>query len=228
MPVDLHLFSTPGKNGIEYIVEASRLYLEGKDQPTIAYIPFASLYNEQYLELTEESFGGLAQIKAINAELMQQKEIEAIIRDASLVYVPGGNTFLLNHRLHLCGIVPYLKKKVQAGLPVIGFSAGAILCGPNILTSNDLNTVGTLYFDGLNAIPFNILPHYPLDAAGQSVKDAWLADYHFFHDNPIIMMTDDAYILVEGRKSTLVHGEAWIWHRDQEKEQLKEGKAIKL
>ena len=29
----------------------------------------------------------------------------------------------------------------MAGLPLIGFSAGSIVCGPNILTSKDMNTV---------------------------------------------------------------------------------------
>ncbi|MBI3150648.1 MAG: Type 1 glutamine amidotransferase-like domain-containing protein, partial [Chloroflexi bacterium] len=148
--------------------------------------------------------------------------------DASLVYIPGGNTFLLNHRLHISGVMPYLKKKVQAGLPLVGFSAGAIVCGPNILTSNDLNTVGTSFFEGLNATPFNFSPHYPLDSHGQSVKDEWLSDYHFFHDNPVIMLSDGAYVRVDGRKTTLVCGEAYILRKDQEKERLEEGKLITL
>ncbi len=228
MSPDLHLFSTPGKNNISDIVEASRPYLENKDDPVIAYMPLASLYAERWLELNQSAFKGLARLQPINAELMRQKEIEDILRDASLVYIPGGNTFLLNHRLHISGVMPYLKKKVQAGLPLVGFSAGAIVCGPNILTSNDLNTVGTSFFEGLNATPFNFSPHYPLDSHGQSVKDEWLSDYHFFHDNPVIMLTDGAYVKVDGRKTTLVCGEAYILRKDQEKERLEEGKLITL
>ena len=67
--------------------------------------------------------------------------MEAILRRAAAVYIPGGNTFLLNHRLHAGGLLPYLRKKIQTGLPVAAFSAGTILCGPNILTSKDMNTV---------------------------------------------------------------------------------------
>lgn len=170
---------------------------------------------------------GLGQLVEVNAELMTQREIENIIRDAALVYIPGGNTFLLNHRLHACGVMPYLKKKVQNGLPVVAFSAGAILCGPNILTSRDMNTVETTFFDGLNATPFNFLAHYPKDAYGQSVLDDWLADYHFFHDNPVIMMCDDAYLKVDGKKTSLVRGEAYLLRKDEEKERLEEGKLIK-
>lgn len=181
--MNLHLFPNPG-NHIRTIIEASCPYLEAKDDPTVAYLPWASLYAEKWLEDSERAFKGLARLEAVNAELITQKEIEGIIRRAALVYIPGGNTFLLNHRLHVSGIMPYLKRKVQAGLPLVGFSAGMILCGPNILTSGDMNTVGTLHFDGLDLIPFNFFSHYADDEYGRSVHDDWLADYHFFHDNP--------------------------------------------
>ncbi len=223
--MDLHLFSNPGEK-IRYIVEASRPYLEDKDDPVLAYMPLASLYAERWLAENERAFQGLARLETINAELMAQKEIEDILRRATLVYVPGGNTLLLNHRLHVSGVMSYFRKKVQAGLPLVGFSAGAVLCGPNILTANDMNTVETTYFDGLNATPFNFFPHYPLDEGGQSHQDEWLADYHFFHDNPVIMMSDGAYIHVDGKKMTLIRGEAWILRKDQEKEKLEEGKLI--
>lgn len=222
----LHLFSTPGKDDLRYIIDASRPYLEDKQEPVIAYMPLASLYAEKWREMNASAFAGLGQVVEINAELMTQREIENIIRDASLLYIPGGNTFLLNHRLHASGMLPYLKKKVQSGLPVVGFSAGMIVCGPNILTSKDLNAVGTSHFNGLNATPFNFLAHYPKDAYGQSVLDEWLRDYHFFHDNPVIMVCDDAHIKVDGKKTTLVRGEAYILRKDAEKEQLEEGKQV--
>ena len=77
-------------------------------------------------------------------------------------------------------------------------------------------------------MPFNFLPHYPKDAYGQSVLDDWLGDYHFFHDNPVIMVCDDGYIKVDGKKTSLAHGEAYILRKDQEKERLEEGKVINL
>jgi dipeptidase E len=224
--MNLHLLSTPGKDDLRYIIEASRPYLEGKENPIVAYMPLASLYAERWRQMNEEAFEGLAQLVEINAELMTQREIENILRDATLVYIPGGNTFLLNHRLHASGVMSYLKKKIQNGLPLIGFSAGTIVCGPNILTSKDMNTVETTHFEGLHVTPFNFLAHYPKDAYGQSVLDAWLGDYHFFHDNPVIMLCDDAYIKVDGKKTSLVDGEAYLLRKDQEKGQLEEGKLI--
>ncbi len=39
-------------------------------------------------------------------------------------------------------------------------------------------------------------------------------------------MADDAYVKVEGKKTTLVRGDAWILRKGQEKQKLEEGKVI--
>ena len=82
---NLHLFSSPGKDDIRYIVEASRSYLKEKDDATVAYLPLASLYAERWQEATENSFKSLARLETINAETMSLTQMEDIIRRASLV-----------------------------------------------------------------------------------------------------------------------------------------------
>lgn len=225
--MNLHLFSSPGREDIRYILDASRPYLEGKDDPIVAYLPAGSL-GDTYQETTEKAFRGLGRVETINTELMTLPEMEAIIRNASMVYIPGGNTFLLNHRLHISKIIEYLSKKVTMGLPLIAFSAGAVLCGPNILTSNNLNTVETPYFRGLNITPFNVNSHYPDDEVGRFIRDDWLSEYHVFHENPVILLADGAYVRVEGKKTQLIQGDAWILRKGQEKQKLEEGKQIFL
>jgi len=81
-------------------------------------------------------------------------------------------------------------------------------------------------FDGLDILRLNFLTYYATDTYGRSVHDNWVADHHFIHDNPVVMMCDDAYVKVEGKKTTFVCGEAWILRKDSEKERLEEGKAI--
>ena len=225
--INLHLLSTPGDRDIRWVLDACRPYLEDKDEPTVAFMPMASLNVNQWLEYTVREFKGLAEIELIDTERMDLAKMESIIRKARVVYISGGNTFLLNHRLHISGLMPFLRKKVQAGLPVVGFSAGAIVCGPNILTAKDMNSVQTERFESLNATPFNFLAHYDADAYGQSAEhDDWLSDYHVFHDNPVIMLCDGAYVKVEGKKTTLVRGDAWILRKDSEKEKLIVGETV--
>ena len=224
--INLHLLSSPGDRDIRWVLDACRPYLAGKSEPTVAFLPQAWLNVNHWLDYTVRSFEKLARVELIDTEQMDLPAMEAIIRRAHVVYVSGGNTFLLNHRLHISGLMPYLRKKVQAGLPVVGFSAGMIVCGPNILTANDLNAVTTTHFNSLNASPFNFFAHYVSDSYGQSEQDAWLSDYHSFQDNPVIMLSDGAYVKVDGKKTTLVRGEGWILRRGAEKEKLEEGKLI--
>ena len=127
----LHLFSTPGRDDLRYVIEASRPYLEGKDEAVVAYMPLASLYAEKWHPLNYRAFEGLGRLVEINAELMTQKEIENVIREAALVY-----------------------------------------------------------------------------------------------DNPVIMLCDGAYIKMDGKKTSLVRGEAYIMRKDREKERLEEGTVI--
>jgi dipeptidase E len=117
---------------------------------------------------------------------------------------------------------------VTAGLPMVAFSAGTVLCGPNILTSQDMNMGGTSHFAGLNATPFNFSVHYPQDEFARPGKDDWLSDYHVFHDNPVILMADGAYVQVDGKKTILVRGDAWVLRKGQpsEKQELEAGKII--
>lgn len=223
--MNLHLFSTPGLDDIRYILEASRPYLDCKDDPVVAYLPAAAL-GDTHQEYTENAFRGLARIESVNPELMTLPEMEAVLRNAALVYIPGGNTFLLNHRLHISNIMEYLRKKVMAGLPLIGFSAGTVLCGPNVLTSKDINTVESSHFSGLDVTPFNFSCHYPEEEIARLEKDEWLGEYHVFHDNPIVMVADGAYVRVEGKKTQLVQGQAWILRKGQEKQKLAAGVPI--
>ena len=218
----LHLFSTPGDRDIRWVIDACRPYLADKDEPTVAFLPQASLNVNHWLDYTTRSFEKLARVELIDTERMDLPKMESIIRKAQVVYISGGNTFLLNHRLHISGLMPYLRKKALAGLPVVGFSAGMVVCGPNIITSSDMNSVEANRFDGLAVSPFNFYPHYGDDV----FQDDWLSEYHSFHDNPVIMLSDGAYVKVDGKKTTLVHGGAWVLRKDEEKIKVDEGESI--
>jgi dipeptidase E len=222
MPLNLHLFSTPGDE-LRDVLEACRPHLIHKSEPLVAYLPLASL-STRWQEYTEKAFKGLARLETVNTETMTFSEMEDILRRAHVVFIPGGNTFLLAHRLHASQLMAYLRKKLQAGLPLVAFSAGAILCGPNILTSRDMNMVETPQFGGLNLLPFNFHAHYDDDVD----LDDWLSDYHVFQPNPVILLEDGAYLRVDGKKTSLVRGEAWVLRRGQEKEKLIPGNEVKV
>jgi dipeptidase E len=225
--MNLHLFCQPGIRDIRYILEAARPYLTAQADPIVAYLPAASpVYN--WLDYTEKAFAGLAEIAYIDTETMPLADVETIFDRAGAGYISGGNTFLLNHRLHQSGVFDLLRQRALGGMPVIGFSAGATICGPNILTSNDMNMCATIHFDGLNLTPFNFSVHYPSDEATHDEWDEWLSEYHLYHDNPILALDDDAYLRIDDDKTVLVRGGGWLLAKGEKPRSITLGRPINL
>jgi dipeptidase E len=84
------------------------------------------------------------------------REIEAA--EAFLMW--GGNTFVLLHRLQENTLIESIQRKVRAGTPCIGVSAGTNVVCPTIMTTNDMPIVMPKSFNALGLINFQINPHY--------------------------------------------------------------------
>lgn len=223
--MELHLLSTPGPGSSSaWVVEACGEILKGKTQASIACLPQALLTSGRWLREAEHQFRDIAHLDVIDTETMDSAEMEAVLRRAALVLIPDGNAYLLSHRLHTSRIVAHVRKKIQNGLPVVACGAGAVACGPNVLTSSDLNVVPTAHFEGLGVTPFNIHVHYVDDVE----RDEWLGGYGIFHDNPVILLEDGAWVRVSGKTTSLRNGNGWIWRPGQEKTALNPGELIPL
>lgn len=98
---------------------------------------------------------------------------------AEAVVVGGGNTFHLLRELRRQGFLPALRQRVAAGVPYIGWSAGANLAGPTIRTTNDMPVCDPGGLDALGLVPFQINPHYtnavPPDWQGET-RDQRIAE----------------------------------------------------
>jgi peptidase E len=209
MSVDLHLLSKPGDGDIRYILDACRPYLEAQTRPLLAFMQWASIVHD-WQGYTQKEFHGLAEVAELRWLPESLPENERVLEQCGAVFISGGNTPLLNHRLHESGLLEPLRERTLAWLPVVGFSAGALLCGPNILTTHDVNMLPTCHFDSLNLLPYNIVAHYPDNDASRDEEDDWLSDYHAAHANPILALEDDAYVRWDGHTLRRLRGSAWI------------------
>ncbi|MFH1263035.1 MAG: dipeptidase PepE [Pseudomonadota bacterium] len=127
---------------------------------------------------------------------------------AKAVFVGGGNTYLLLHRLTEAKLLKPLRERVKSGMPYVGSSAGSNIAGPNLLTTNDWNVVGTTHFEGLGLVPFNINPHYlevdPQVAAAAETRDERISQYHVVNRNPVLGVEESAILKVEGESVQIV------------------------
>lgn len=83
------------------------------------------------------------------------------IEKADGIIVSGGNTWVLNKKLHDLGLINVIRKAVlRQNKPYIGWSAGANIACPTIRTTNDMPIITSVVMSSLNLVPFQINPHY--------------------------------------------------------------------
>jgi dipeptidase E len=97
------------------------------------------------------------------------------IREARAIVVGGGNTFQLIKMIQDNGLIDPVRKKVLAGTPYVGWSAGSNVTCPTIRTTNDMPILEPESFNAFNLVPFQINPHYtdknPPGHAGETRED---------------------------------------------------------
>lgn len=229
--MEAHLFSTPGNPPISDIVRASRPFLKGRgtaggDKPLVAYLP-AACVGDRYIALTERCFARLARVRTIDVEAESWPHIEEVLEMVSVLYIPGGNTYALARRLH-DAVAPLvferIRDRVRLGLPLIAFSAGSVFCGPNILTTNDMNACACTTFDGMGLSPYNFNVHYPPeDGEERELRDGRIWEYHVFHSNPVLALEDGAHICIKDGQAALVKGNCWLFEKGHPKRKVDAG-----
>lgn len=210
----LRLMSMPG-DGLSRLLASCRDLLAGVAEPRVGYLPAAAI-GDNYLDPNVDAFEGLAAVDLIDPVAASRDSILRTLDRVALLYVPGGNTSALVERLARAGLITEIAGRLRDGLPYVGFSAGATLCGLDILNSNDPNPSGSSDFAGLGLLPFSVNVHYPADEA-RTERDERLADYHHFQTAPILALEDDALLRVEGSEITLAEGHAWVFNGSGER-----------
>ena len=84
----------------------------------------------------------------------------AAVLEAEAIVIGGGNTFQLLETLRDNDLVDAIRSRVHAGVPYIGWSAGAVVTAPTIATTNDMPIVWPASLSALNLIPFQLNAHY--------------------------------------------------------------------
>lgn len=136
------------------------------------------------------------------------KDPRAAVEQAQAVVVGGGNTFVLLDRLYNAGLVGLLRERVNAGMPYVGWSAGANVVCPTIRTTNDMPIVEPPTLKALNLIPFQVNPHFisgkPAGHNGES-REERLAEYLAIHpDERVVAIREGTALYVQGDNATVL------------------------
>lgn len=128
----------------------------------IVFVPYAGV-TFSYAAYEKKVQARLAEIGIRVKSVHRAKDPVKMIREAEAICVGGGNTFALAKKMQEQGLMKAILKKIKAGTPYVGWSAGSNVSCPTICTTNDMPIVEPSSFRAIGAIPFQINPHY-LDA----------------------------------------------------------------
>jgi dipeptidase E len=224
--VNLHLFCLPGAYPVQDIFAASKPYLVTRTDPVVLYLPAAgAILNAEYVDVTRTAFENLAEVAIL--DLTQPApliDLESAVERATILYIPGGNSYLLLDRLHRSGAFGLIQARVKAGMPLVGFSAGMVICGPNILTAVGKNDCERTEFTGLGFSKYNFCAHYPAgDGVERAQRDSQIRGYHNTHANPVLALEDDGCIEIDNKGTQVARGHCWLFEPDSEKVLLERG-----
>src|SRR5882672_756593 len=123
----------------------------------VVFVPFALQDRRTYAKNAQERFRrmGLSLTSVHDVSNMRRA-----VDEADVIFVGGGNTFRLLKGLYDHDLLGQIRRRVAAGMPYIGSSAGSIVACPSLKTTKDMPVVQPPSFEALGLVPFQISPHY--------------------------------------------------------------------
>ena len=143
-----------------YLVHAAEaIATYTRDVRNALFIPYADVSGE-YDEYCERAQSGFAHANVTLHSIHRSSDPVAAVANAEAIVVGGGNTFHLLSALQNHALLNPIRQRVRAGAPYIGWSAGAVIAGPTLKTTNDMPIVEPSSFDALSLVSFQVNAHF--------------------------------------------------------------------
>lgn len=125
----------------------------------VLFVPFASVNAswDDYVELVGAALGEAGY--GVDA-LHRERDMRAAVRGAEAIVVGGGNTFHLLAQLYEADLLDTIRERARAGVPYVGWSAGAVVACPTIRTTNDMPIVEPPSLAALGLVGFQVNAHF--------------------------------------------------------------------
>lgn len=148
--------------------------------------------NDNYLKLDTEILGlsGLKFKESLVLDNRNKEDIGNILKNSSLIFLSGGNTFQQNMFLNAIKLKDYIK---ETDACIVGISAGAINCADIVFNSpeSEKSLAHSTILKGLALTTINVEPHFDLDNLNKIQIDSIIEE----SNNRIIYgLPDKSYI----------------------------------
>ena len=192
-----------GSEMLEHARERIGALLAGVEQLT--FVPYALHDWDAY---TEKAGRALAEVcRVAGAHRLTRAELKG----SQAFFVGGGNTFRLLDRLQEDGLIDLIRQRVSEGARYMGASAGSVIAGPTISTTNDMPIVEPASFDALGLVGFQLNCHYQDTPTGPRVfmgetRDERLVEFLEDNDSEVVCLREGSWLEIDG--DTVVIGGA--------------------
>lgn len=175
----------------------------GQERKTVLFIPYAgvTVNNDAYSNTLRKVFNEIGHDIVGIHEYDNPKEA---IENCEALAVGGGNTFRLFQLLHEYDLIDIINKRIDKGMPYMGWSAGSNTACPHLFTTNDMPIVEPKSFKGLGQLPFQLNVHYTnasIPGHGGETRDMRLAEFQVLQPEvALIGLRECSLIEIEGDK----------------------------
>ena len=158
--------------------------------------------NDSYLKLEIEAFN-LSDISFKEYLILDNRtkqNISQILKDSSLIFLSGGDTYIQNKFFNEINLKEYLK---DLDCVVVGISAGSINCAKDVFNSpeEEQDLIKPMYFKGLDLTDINIEPHFDIKGENK-LQRKYIIEESF--NRTLYGLPDGSYI-----KDNVIYGECY-------------------
>jgi len=166
---------------------------------SVIFVPYAVHDRLAYAVKAQERFRemGLTLTSVHDVSNMRRA-----VEEAKVIFVGGGNTFRLLKGIHEHDLLDPIRRRVAAGVPYIGSSAGSIVACPTLKTTKDMPVVQPPSFEALGLVPFQISPHYldpdPFSTHMGETQEERIMQFLEENEEPVVGLREGSVLRVQG------------------------------
>ena len=176
------------------------------DVRRVLFLPFALFDRDAYASVAQERFQKMGY--GLDSIHLAANASEAV-DEAEAIFIGGGNTFRLLKALYDFDLLGPIRRRVDAGMPYIGSSAGSNVACPTIRTTNDMPIVQPPSFAALGLVSFQINPHFldpdPNSKHKGETREERIVQFLEENDTPVVGLREGAMLRIENG-ATLLKG----------------------
>jgi dipeptidase E len=195
-----------GGGWLDHVEPLIRQFI-GEGPKKLLFLPFAAvtITYDAYVAMAAKRFAKMGY-----AVTGAHRSTPASIRRFDAIVVGGGNTWQLLAQSRARGWLSPVRARVKAGVPFMGWSAGANLACPTIRTTNDMPVIDPRGFGALGIVPFQINPHYTektIKGHGGESRDDRIEEFLKVNRGVAVLgLREGSLVRVEGERAKLLLG----------------------